>query len=137
MTIRPEESYFLWKTSWCSLIAAAYAAYQGHYHLVPVPGAVWGSSILYWSAPSVDWRRHLDMGVVTSAFLYQAVMAQGAERGTEYMWLACLSALCYPAGWIAWQRGNRWTGIYIHSLIHILGNISNMILYSGSTASFV
>ena len=72
------------------------------------------------------------MCVVSTAFLYQAYMAQGAKRAAEYYSIACLAALCYPFGWIAWSRGQRWQGIYIHSLIHILGNVSNLLLYSGA-----
>jgi hypothetical protein len=130
--IRPEEAYFLWKTSWICVISSAYAAYRGHWSLVPVPAGVFTTSLLYWSRPNVAWRRKVDMTYVLSAFMYQNYMAWGAEYVIPFYALSVITCACYPVSNHLFRAGRRWESMYFHAAMHVLANICNIILYSGA-----
>lgn len=51
----PNQSYFIWKVSWLSLISSIYAISQGYNDLAIVPGGVFLTSINYWRDPDYSW----------------------------------------------------------------------------------
>jgi hypothetical protein len=108
-----------------------YALYRGHYALAPVPGGVFLTSINYWGNPGDAWRRQLDMVYVVAAFLYQSFLAREAQYATAYYLLSSIGLASYPIGWLAYLRGDIWLSVYIHSIIHMAGNLANVALYSG------
>ena len=65
--LRPEQYHYLWKTSWCFLVATLYGAYKGHYAMLFAPGGVFITSILFWRKPTYGWLRDLDMYYVKLA----------------------------------------------------------------------
>jgi hypothetical protein len=124
-----EHSTFLWRTSWLSLVSCAYAIYQTHYHLAIVPGSVYLTSINYWRDPRKDsWRRTADIFVVYSSLAYQVLMTRNAENAYIYYFIILLCGLSYCG---SLRYNGTWAGVYCHSAIHILGNVSNIVLYSG------
>jgi hypothetical protein len=129
--ISPEQAHFLWRTSWFSLGSSLYALYRGHYDFFLVPGGVFLTSINYWGAHHDDWRRRLDMCYVSLAFLYQTLAATSAEYAALYYFLSVLGVISYPAGWYYYRQGDVWMSVYVHSLIHSIGNVANVALYSG------
>ena len=129
--ISPQQAHFLWRISWVSLSSSLYALYRGHYAFVPVPGGVFLTSINYWGAPDDAWRRKLDMTYVMAALLYQSFMAMDAEYAMAYYLLLSIALASYPIGWYSYLRGDTWMSVYIHSIIHMAGNVANIALYSG------
>ena len=128
----PDQYNYLWKTSWLSLISALYAFYHGHYDMVLVPGGVFLTSINYWRKPDYSWRRYADMCYVTGALSYQMLRSCKSQYGGVYVILTTVSAIYfYPLGIYYFTRGKYWHSAYAHSMIHILGNVANIILYSG------
>lgn len=126
-----EKAYFIWYASWLSLITAIYAIYQKHYFLVLVPLGVFLTSINYWHEPDYSWRRNLDIGYVFFALIYQSYHALYSSNCFSYFIFITMALLCFPFGWYYYNNGDLWISIYIHSGMHLFGNIANIILYSG------
>jgi hypothetical protein len=127
----PEQSYFIWKVSWVSLISCVYAIYQGYNDLAIVPGGVLITSLNFWRHPDYSWRRTLDMNYVRVALSYQLLRSYNSEYVTEHLLLMIFAVSCFPISWKYYNNGEWWISVYIHSLVHIIANIGNVILYSG------
>ena len=134
LVLPPDQSRFLWRLSWLSLASGVYGITQGHYDLVVVPIGVWLTSINYWRTPDYGWRRYVDISFVHVSLSYHLFLSLKAEHRFQY-W-ACLSAAIsfYPLGCYFHSRkdGSRWPSTLCHGMVHILANISNVILYSGA-----
>jgi hypothetical protein len=124
------QNNFLFITSWLSLLSFIYAHKRGHYDLMWVPFAVWFSSILYWWHPVDSIRRYFDITVVSCGLTFQLYKALHAEYNKLYYFFVLMAVLCYPLSQF-YYLSNPWISVFCHSLIHILGNVSNFILYSG------
>jgi len=127
----PPQYHYLWRCSFLSLIAASYALYRGHYDLALVPGGVFLTSINYWRKPDYSWRRTLDIVYVKSALMYQNYIALNAEYGKLYIAMMILTVCFYPVGIYFYKHEKYWHSTYAHSVLHIGGNLANVILYSG------
>ena len=135
-TILPKEQYIiLYRTSWLTLISCMYALYTGHYILAIAPGSVFLTSINYWRKPDYSWRRYLDIGNVVLMHLYQYCMAYGAQYGVAYYVINILGMSMFPIGVYYYKKGDTWMSVYFHSLLHLIANISNFVLYSGYITS--
>jgi hypothetical protein len=129
-----EQYIFFWKISFLSLISCIYAICKNHYDLALVPGGVFLTSINYWRYSDYSWRRYVDMIYVKLALIYQIYRAYNAEYCKLYYLILFITMLFYPLGIYFYKRKLYWYSVYAHSMIHILGNISNIILYSGEIA---
>lgn len=122
----------LFKTAWLSFVTGAFALYQQKYDIAIVPFSVWISSILYWHNPIYkSWRRTLDVTVVRSALIYQLWKAKNAENRNLYYATVGVACAFYPISDFFYNKELIWLSAFSHSFVHILGNISNFILYSG------
>jgi hypothetical protein len=128
----PDQSYYIWKVSWLSLISCAYAIYQGYTDLSLVPGGVLITSLNYWRNPDYSWKRTLDMNYVRFALSYQIIRSYEAEYAVPHLICMILAVSCFPLSWKYYNNNRWWDSVYIHCLVHILGNIGNIILYSGN-----
>jgi hypothetical protein len=127
----PPQYNYLWRCSFLSLIAASYALYRGHYDLALVPGGVFLTSINYWRKPDYSWRRTMDIVYVKSSLMYQNYIALNAEYGRIYIMLMLITICFYPVGIYFYKHEKYWHSTYAHSVLHIGGNLANVILYSG------
>jgi hypothetical protein len=127
----PEQYSFIWKASFFSLFSCIYAFYNNHYDLALVPGGVFLTSINYWYKPDYSWRRYVDMGVVYTSLIYQFLRAYNAEYSKIYYVSMCFAASFYPLGIYYYNKKQYWPSTYAHSMLHLIANISNVILYSG------
>ena len=127
----PNQSYFIWKVSWLSLISSIYAISQGYNDLAIVPGGVFLTSINYWRDPDYSWRRTLYMNYVRVALSYQLIRSYNSEYAIAHFLCMVAAVSCFPIGWNYYANNQWWRSVYIHSMIHILGNIGNIVLYSG------
>lgn len=129
--VHPEQYNFIWRASFLSLFTSIYAFYNGYYDLALCPGGVFITSINYWRKPDYSWRRNIDIVYVKLAISYQVIRAYNAEYSRMY-YIVLFTGLCfYPLGIYLYKKDLLWPSIYAHSMIHILGNVSNVILYSG------
>lgn len=135
-TIIPRDHYnYLWRISWLSLFTSLYAAKQGHYDLAFVPGGIFLTSINYWRNPNYSWRRTLDINYVRLALAYQVYRAYKSQYSSMYYAITTCAVACYPIAIYYYKQNQLWKSVYFHSMIHILGNVSNVILYSDEQLS--
>ncbi len=127
----PAQSKCIWRVSLLFLLSCSYALYRGHYTLAVVPGGVLLTSLNYWRKPTYGWRRNLDMAFVLSALIYQNIRAYHMTNAVPYYHLMIFGASLYPIGNYLHKKKYYWGSTFTHCMLHIVANISNMVLYSG------
>lgn len=128
----PEQCYYLCKISISSLIASLYALYKEYYELALIPFGVFLTSIIYWYKPIPNtWRHKLDVTYVKFALFYNSIRAYNSEYYIIYYITIIISLCFYPLGIYLYNKKMYWESIYSHSMVHIIANISNFILYTG------
>jgi hypothetical protein len=131
-TILDEQQYMvLYRNSYTFLISSVYALYRKHYVLTIVPSMVFLTSINYWRKPDYSWRRYFDMIIVKSMMVYQIYVAYNAEFINHCLILWAIGFLAYYFGTVKYRNGDRWSSVYFHMMFHTLGNLGNLVLYSG------
>jgi len=130
LILPPVHYWFLWRLSWLSLLSCGYAIYRGYYDLACVPGGVWLTSINYWRRPDYSWRRYFDITYVYLSLIYQTMRAYDAEYAIPYYIILAFGVGCFPIS-LYFHKKNQWVSTILHGGVHVFGNISNFVLYSG------
>ncbi len=125
----PAQSKLIWRLSWLSLFSGLYAFSRGHVDVSFVPLGVWVTSLLFWSKPDLSWRRTLDIVYVQLSLWYQIWRARDSQYAFEFYTFTSIGMLCFLFSLT--QKKSAWTSALLHGLVHVLGNIGNVILYSG------
>jgi hypothetical protein len=126
----PEHSWFIWRVSWVSAISAAFGFYRGNYDLAIVPAIIWLTSMNYWRHPVRDsWRRYIDMACVQLGAIYHTGRVYMLYNNPYYHILVVICVLCYPVSNYYQRKQHLWTSTILHSLIHVIGNIAQMVVY--------
>ena len=128
----PEQYSFLCKVSFLSLFLSIYAIYKEHYDLAIVVAGVFLTSINYWYKPTACWRQTLDIAYVKFALFYHIIRAYNSEYYLLYYITLIISMCFYPLGIYLYNKKLYWESTYAHSMVHIISNISNIILYTGA-----
>ena len=132
-TILPKEQYsILYKASYMALAASLYGVYRQHYHVAIVPASIFLTSINYWRHPDYSWRLQLDLAVVRTMVAYQHLMAWRMEQAIPYYVCAALMIVFYMFGHHNFNKKNYWAFTYFHFMVHLSGNIGNVVLYSST-----
>ena len=128
-----DQHWFLWTTSWVTAVSAVYATSRGLWDLCWCPWVVLFTSLLYWARPTPGARRALDVGCVQLCFWWQLYRAWGAQHGAAYYALQALGVAAYGCSlFFEYRMRWFWVSTLFHGLgVHVVGNISNMVLYSG------
>jgi hypothetical protein len=121
---------FLWRVSWVAAATAAYAAYVGRYDGLVSIGAVLTTSLLYWAHPTYCWRRWVDMTVVHTSLAYHSWLALSSSRPVLFFSVVTAGGGAYFVGLYAYRRGHLWASTYAHATLHLLANVSNLVLFS-------
>ena len=127
----PDQCLFLCKISIFSLIASLYAIYQEKYDLAIVVFGVFVTSLIYWHKPISCWRQILDVIYVKFALFYHMIRGYNSEYYLIYYSILFISLCFYPLGIYLYNKKLYWESTYAYSMVHILANISNFILYTG------
>ena len=126
-------SEWIFLVSNASLISAIYG-YNYNTHstrLWLLPISTYVNSINYWRKPEPGWRRNLDIVVTCSALLYQNMIVYNTIRFAYLYWiLITMSATMYPVGYFFYFRQWYKMSTLSHMLLHILGNLAHLSLYS-------
>jgi len=127
-----EHSFFIIKLSYLSFFSAIYGYMNGHYTLLPVPLGVFLNSINYWRYPKPkSIRRYIDIIWATLGLIYQLWRSIGSQYHHKYILVMFITICFFPVGHML-NRKSSWLGTLSHCVIHIGGNIGNIILYSGT-----
>ncbi len=126
----PREYYIiLWHTSWCALISSVFAFYKEFYDFSFLCFIVFLTSINYWKYPINNWRRKVDMFCVYITIIYKIIKAYNIKHNIYY-YSALTFALSFYMFSLYFSKKNKlWLSTLSHSMLHIFGNISNIILY--------
>ena len=120
-----------WYLSWISFISSAYGYYRNHMDLYIGPAMVGITSLNYWRHPVLSWRRNMDIGVVHSVVFYQFLRSFDVNNRHLYWCILGISCGCYPLSIISRKYNATTLSFVFHAMVHIVGNISNLVLYSG------
>lgn len=121
--------YVMYISATC-IPVGAFAIYRGYYDLACVPLGVFATSINYWRLPVYGVRRNLDLVCVFTGMSWQIYRAYTAEYGVWYYTLLFVAVLFFPLSWRVHSKC-AWLATFLHSMVHIVGNISNVVLYAG------
>jgi len=131
LVLPPPHALLLWRLSWISCISGVYAIARGHYALAPVPLGVWLTSINYWRHPVQNSiRRKIDISYVLLSLTYQLQRSLNAQYVIYYWIIMSVTITFFPLGHLL-NNHNAWLGTFCQGMVHIGGNVGNIILYSG------
>ena len=139
------QSKFLYSSSYFSIISWLYALYKKQYILSFIPGTIFISSINYWSNPRIYCKeRYIDILCVQICLYFQLYYCLNAQYLKQYCIVTSIGIISFIASYYLSQkwdilnikdqkerRRKMWIVTYLHSGVHIFGNIANIILYSG------
>lgn len=128
----PDQCSFICKISFFSLFSSLYAIYKEKYDLALVVFGVFLTSLMYWYKPTLCWRQTLDIVYVKFALFYHILRGYNSDYVIIYYITLGISLCFYPLGIYLYNKKLYWESTYAHSMVHIISNISNIILYSGS-----
>ena len=127
----PEQCSFICKVSIVSIISSLYAIYKEYYELALIPFFAFLTSISYWYKPTNCWRKTLDVTYIKFSLVYTIIRAYNSEYYILYYITIIISLCVYSLGIYLYNKKLYWESTYAHSMVHILANISNIILYTG------
>jgi hypothetical protein len=124
----------IWNAAWLSVASGIYAISRNYHDLAIACFSIWLTSMIHWRKPKPNsWRRYIDIAGVGLALSYHIMRSIGAENMLGYHITLSIGALCYPMSEY-FHAKNSWISAICHAGVHLFGNISNFILYSGSLA---
>lgn len=139
---------YLYFTSHASLITGFYGLYQGTM-LGFFPLAVFIASINYWRNPVNGFRRYFDIFVAGICAIMQTYYAWSSPNFAKYIITLAIGAGFYPlsesarsgnfvslSNWIQHEQLPQDRALilstFFHSMIHIVCNVANYLLYTES-----
>jgi len=132
----PSQYHILWRSSWCSLIGGSYAIYTQHYGHAVACYVVLITSLHYWQYPTPSsWSRFLDTTCVRIALAYHFLTAYSMSNAIPYYIIVSMGLVSFQLGLELYKRDYWWASVYAHMMVHVLGNISNIVLYSSEPAA--
>jgi hypothetical protein len=129
------QGYFLCIISCIHIVTFLYAFKQNQFFLSIFPFIVFFTSINYWRKPMYDWRRNTDIICVLTALSTHILHSFKAQNRTLYSYITTIALLFYPISWYLLKNKYVWSSTIAHSMIHIVAEIANVILYSGEIPS--
>lgn len=133
----PDQYRLIWKFSWLSLLSIYYAythAYSKNSYLLFISSTIFLTSLNYWRFPVINsMRRYMDIFCVLFGITYQINYASiylPLQYCRIYFTLLSISLSFYPLSRYCHSLNFLWFSTYLHCLLHLFGNISNIFLYS-------
>ena len=131
-TLYPEQSFFLFKTSFLFSFASIYGIYKMQYDLSLVGFGLFLTSINYWKNPiSNSWQKKLDVNYVRFALLYYFYRSLYSEYFITYNTITLSTILFYPLSNYLYNKKLYWYSTYVHSILHLGTSCAGIILFSG------
>lgn len=123
---------YLYRVSFTSLVSCVFATLRGVYDGALVTAVVFLCSVNYWRRPAYGWRRNIDVCNTLSCLAYQTwrCFTVAAPYTLGYLFFTYTGIAFFFLG-NHLDKTNQLQGTLAHSMVHILGNIGNIILYRG------
>jgi hypothetical protein len=121
-TCPKEQSDVFLKTSLLTLLTTVAAAWKGDMKGALCSLAIVGTSLNYWRYPVYGFRRNMDIATVSSCSVLNTYTSFYSENQLYFLILTQAAIMCYVV--------NRYyQTIILHCMVHILGNMANVIMY--------
>ena len=135
LILPPLHSNFILNLAWLSFFSGIYAISREHYTLAPVPLGVWATSLNYWRYPvAISIRRKVDIAYVHIGLIYQIYRSVNSQYAIAYWIIISITCAFFPLG-IALNKYSVGLGTLCQDMVHIGGNIGNIVLYTGNISS--
>lgn len=132
-TYAEKQTSLLLKTTGATITSIVYAMKQRQYDFALCNAAVLFTSVNYWRDPKYTcMRRYIDIAVVLSSLFYHMCAAFQSQRALQYYTITALGMCFYHLGCVHYHDKDYWRSAYSHSVLHILANLAQLALYSGS-----
>ena len=132
-TYAPKQTSLLLKTTTSTIASVVYALKQRHYDFALCNAVVLFTSVNYWRDPKYTcMRRYIDIAVVLSSLFYHMCAAFQTQRALQYYTITTLGLCFYHLGCVHYNDKDYWRSAYSHSVLHILANLAQIVLYSGN-----
>lgn len=128
-------SRYMCLISICNIISASYAVKQELIHLTIGPFGIFLTSINYWRKPVYGFRRNFDIFYTVMSLLYHILCSIKMQSAFMYCSIMTIACLCWPLSWYMYNKKYFWSATIIHSLIHVIGNIGNIVLIYSPTCN--
>ncbi|ETW01845.1 hypothetical protein H310_06416 [Aphanomyces invadans] len=121
----------LFRSSWLTAFSVYSAAQCDLWMCCTMTLLVLFTSLNYWQHPVRGWRRNVDISAVVLGFayhLYQSLWCASWSHQILYYAFVVKTVYCYSQARAAPNKdvSSRW-----HMIMHLVGNIGNLILYAG------
>lgn len=127
----------IYYVSYLSCIPSIYGIYKGYYDLSLMSGVVTLTSVNFWRNPDLSWRREVDIHFVRLSVLYHILRAYKSQNRNIYYLISGSAITCYPISIYFFIDKEYWMFTLSHTLVHILGDLSNFILYYGDVPNLL
>jgi len=128
--ILPPEQYLIFlRLSFLSLFSSIFAFFQKHYDLAVVPFIIFCTSVNFWRRPEHGLRRNIDIICVQIGMWYQIFRAYNAENMMIFYIVYFIGCSFFV---LSRFQKCVWISTLCHMMVHILGNVGNVLLYSGN-----
>jgi hypothetical protein len=127
----PQYSSRLLRSSFSTCFSVFFAARYELWSCAAMAFVVLLTSINYWRHPVVGWRRTVDMAAVFIAMtyhLYRSAFCANPTYQAVYLLFVAKTGYCYAQ---ARQSPNKNASSAWHCGVHVVGNLANMMLYTG------
>ena len=132
-TYTPNQSSILLKTTTSTIVSLVYAIKQHQYDFALCNACVLFTSVNYWRDPKYTcMRRYIDIVSVLSSLIYHMCIALQSQRALQYYTITALGICFYHLGCVHYNDKDYWRSTYSHSVLHILANLAQVVLYSGN-----
>ena len=131
LCLPPAHAKYLFYLSFLSIFSGCFALYRGYWDLACVPLGVGLNSLNYWRNPDYSWRRYIDMVYIAISCMWQCLRALDAENNIAFYTILAISIIAFYLATVYYKKGQLVISTGLHSIVHIAGNISNIVLYAG------
>jgi|688.fasta_scaffold179679_2 hypothetical protein len=131
LIVTQDHGYYMCIMASMNLISVIYALKYGQYKFAIGPFCVWFNSINYWRNPIYGLRRNMDICLGLIALSFHIFNSHKSTYGLTYQYMMAITLLFYPFSWILYKYEYFWMSTIVHSMLHVFGNLANVILYSG------
>ena len=130
--VPPDCARILFRVCFVTFGAFCYAAALSVYDGMAVTAAVFLCSTNHWRRPVYGLRRNIDIVNTVSCLGYQTwrCFAVSAPYTVGFLVSTYTGVGCFFLG-LHLDKTNLLHGTYAHCFVHILGNVGNVILYTG------
>jgi hypothetical protein len=121
-----EKHHFLVSSSCLTLFSVYYAYIYHHTICCLLTFIIFLTSINYHRNPVHGIRRKIDQTFIVITLITQTTILQNQKYYILYNIFNCVGLSCYC---FSKFFKNTWTRVYLHSMLHVFGNVANIIGY--------